>query len=124
MKVRIRFNAGGPVQKKSGKNRRLAMACGTLLIPISLMAYTLGFWSLGSDMGIAGAFGITGLFSHWQLWIALAALLQIVSSILNRYGRRGEFHAPLLLSLRILPLRPHGEESSQSAPAKNAETRV
>lgn len=124
MRVRIRLQAGRPIQRKSGKNRHLALAGGSLLIPLALMAYALGFWSLASDMGFAGAFGIGGLFSHWQIWIAAAALLHIAASVLNRYGRRGDFHAPVLLTLRLLPLRRPDGDSSRSAPSKGEGTRV
>lgn len=105
MKVRIRLGTGPPVKRKPGKNRHLALAAGALLIPASLMAYVLGFWRLASDMGLATGFAVSGLFSHWQMWIALAVLLHGTASILNRYGRAGEFQVPRLLNLRILPFR-------------------
>lgn len=105
MKVRIQLGAGRRVQRKPGKNRHLALACGALLMPVSLMAYAVGFWRLGSDMGLLAESGITGWFSHWQVAIAVAVALHATSSILNRYGRRGEFQMPRVLSLRIPPLR-------------------
>ena len=58
MVVRIRLRKGPPVTRKRGKNRHLALACGALLIPASLMAYVLGFWRLASDMGMAREFAI------------------------------------------------------------------
>ena len=100
MKVRLRLPRP-PAQRKPGKNRHLALAAGALLIPASLMAYVLGFWRLASDMGLVTGFAIAGLFSHWQVWIALAVLLHVTASILNRYGRAGEFQVPRLLSLGI-----------------------
>jgi hypothetical protein len=109
MRVRIRFETGPPIQRKSGKNRHLASACGALLIPASLMAYVLGLWSLTSDMGMSNAFGITGVLSHWQVWIAVGVLLHAFSSILNRYARVGELQVPKILNLRISSLRPLGE---------------
>lgn len=69
------------------------------------MAYVLGFWRLASDMGVAGEFGITGLFSHWQVWIVLAAALTITSSILNRYSRGGTMRVPRILQFRTPHLR-------------------
>jgi hypothetical protein len=106
MIVRIRLGTGRPIQRKLGKNRHLALACGALLIPASLMAYALGFWRLASDMGLAAEPGITGIFAHWQMCIAAAVFLHAASSILNRYGRRGQFQMPQVLNPRILPLRP------------------
>ena len=73
MVVRIRHAAWGrPIERRHGKNRNLASAFGSLMIPAALMAYVMGFWRLASDMGIAGGFSITGAFSHWQVWMALA----------------------------------------------------
>jgi|SRR5579863_664427 hypothetical protein len=106
MIVRIRLGTGRPIQRKLGKNRHLALACAALLIPASLMAYVLGFWRLASDMGFAAEPGITGVFGHWQVWIATAVSLHGASSMLNRYGRRGQFEIPQVLNPGILPLRP------------------
>jgi hypothetical protein len=97
MMVRIKLEKGPPVQRKAGKNRLVAAAIGTLLVPVTLMAYVLGIWRLASDLGMAGEFAISGLFSHWQVWIALAAALHIASASLNRYGRGGMLKGPRLL---------------------------
>jgi hypothetical protein len=88
MVVRIRFGRGHPVYKAKGKNRRLALALSALLTPAAVMASVLGFWRLAADMQWTGEFGIsTGLFSHWQVWLAVAGLLQWGAWTLNRYGR-------------------------------------
>jgi hypothetical protein len=100
MMVRIKLQAGRPVQRKVGKNRQVASAIGTLLVPVALMAYVLGVWRLASDLGMAGEFAISGLFSHWQIWVAIAAALHIASSSLNRYGRGGTLKGPRLLHFR------------------------
>ena len=105
MVIRIQLQTGRPVQRRRGKNRRLALAGAALLIPVSLMAYVLGFWGLASDMGMAGGSGFQGIFSHWQLWIAGAVALNIASSILNRYGRSGEMQVPSVLTPRFLWFR-------------------
>ena len=111
MKVRIRLFTGPPIQRTRGKNRQVALACGALLIPVCLMAYVLGFWRLASDAHLAGEFGITGVFSHWQLWMALAVFLHLGSYVLSRYGRGGELKVPRVLTPRILPLRPPDSDS-------------
>jgi hypothetical protein len=113
MMVRIKLQQGRPIQRKVGKNRLVASAIGTLLMPAVLMAYVLGIWRLASDLGMAGQFTITGLFSHWQVWIALAALLHIGSASLNRYGRGGTLKGPRLLHLRQPP-----EGNSEIPPKK------
>lgn len=97
MMVRIKLQKGPPVQRKTGKNRQVASAIGTLLMPAVLLAYVLGIWRLASDLGMAGEFAISGIFSHWQVWIGMAALLHIGSVSLNRYGRGGSLKGPRLL---------------------------
>src|SRR5580704_1629927 len=97
MILRIKLQRGRPIQRKRGKNRKVASAIGAFLVPASFMAYILGTWRLASDLGMAGEFAISGLFSHWQIWIALAAVLHIASSSLNRYGRGGALKMPKLL---------------------------
>ena len=92
MIFRIRLGTGRPIQRKLGKNRHLALACGALLVPMSLMAYVLGFWRLAADMGIAAEPGVTGVFSHWQVWIVLSIALKMLSSTLIAWGSRtGKF---------------------------------
>jgi hypothetical protein len=97
MILRVRLGQGRPITARQGKNRRLALALGALLVPASLMAYVLGFWRLASDMGAAGEFGIQGLFSHWQIWICLAVALHVSSRTLTKYGRGGDFKVPRVL---------------------------
>jgi hypothetical protein len=100
MMVRIKLSQGPPIQRKTGKNRQAASALGTILMPVVFMAYVLGIWRLASDLGMAGEFAISGIFSHWQVWIALAAALHIGSASLNRYGRGGSLKGPKLLHFR------------------------
>ena len=97
MIVKIRFPEGSPRHRRRGTNRDLSAALGALLVPASLMAYSLGFWRLASDMGLAGQFGITGAFSHWQLWIGLGVVLHGSAISLNRYSRGGALEMPHVL---------------------------
>ena len=88
MVVRIRFGRGRQVLLATRKNRRLALALGALMTPAAFMASVLGLWRLTADMKLTGEFGIaTGLFSHWQVWLVFAALLQGGAWALNRYGQ-------------------------------------
>jgi hypothetical protein len=109
MLVRIRLKTGQPIQRKRGKNRSLALGFAALLIPASLMAYALGFWRLASDLGVAGEFNITGIFSHWQVSMGTGVLLHLAAVVLNRYGRGGDLQMPRVLRPRLLPLRPPDE---------------
>jgi len=105
MLLRTRLQQGRPIQRKPGKNRHVASALSALLVPVALMAYVLGLWRVASDMGLAGEFPFSGLFSHWQVWIPLAALLQIGSSALKKYGQGGELNIPRILTLPSFPPR-------------------
>jgi hypothetical protein len=109
MIARIRLRRGRPIQRRRGKNRHVALAFAALLVPASLMAYVLGFWRLLADMGIVGQFAITGVFSHWQIWIAVGVSLHLVAYSLNRYGRGGDLEIPRFLSIRTFLGRPAPE---------------
>jgi hypothetical protein len=51
------------------------------------MAFALALWRLFSDLGWASAFVFSeGLLSHWQVWLAAAALIEFAAWALNRYG--------------------------------------
>ena len=71
-----RLTGPGPhVERRGRKNRRVALAMGSLLVPVAVMASVLGVWRLAADLKIAGDFAIAnGLFSHWQVWIASAVV--------------------------------------------------
>ena|SRR5271163_848263 len=87
MRVRIRFSQGRKVAQKRGKNKHVALAMASLLTPLAVMACVLGFWRLAADLNITKQFPITdGLFSHWQVWVTGATVLQLCAVVLNRYG--------------------------------------
>jgi hypothetical protein len=110
MILRIRLPRGRPIERRFGKNRHVALALGSLLTPLALMAYVLGLWRLASDMGFAGQFGFTGLFSHWQLWMIVGVALQGGGSLLNRYG-----HGAVLRVPRVLSHYPRPEKEAPAA---------
>ena len=114
MILRVRLQRGRPVQRKDGKNRHVALAFGSLMTPLALMPYALGFWRLAADLGFVGDSGITGVFSHWQVWIPAGALLQFAGVTLTRYGRGGELSVPRMLILPALSLRRKDEEPERS----------
>lgn len=88
MVVRILLNSETRVRHKRRKNRHVALALASLLTPGAVMACVLAFWRLAADLNAAGQFPISnGLFSHWQIWLALAAALQFCATLLNRYGK-------------------------------------
>jgi hypothetical protein len=88
MVVRIRLGKGRKPVLKKARRRRIALGVAALLTPAALMALVLAVWRLGADLRLTGSFAIpSGLFSHWQVWMGTAALLQFCSFALNRYGR-------------------------------------
>lgn len=90
MLVRIRLKRGPRIQRRTGLNRRMALAFGALLTPAALMAAALACWRLATDMNWASEFAISsGPFSHWQVWVGMAVILEIAATKLNRYGRGG-----------------------------------
>jgi hypothetical protein len=95
MRVLIRLRLGPALARRVARNRELASLTAALLTPAAAMSLVLGCWRLGADLNWTDEFVIsTGLFSHWQVWIALAALLQVCASILNRYARGGRTATP------------------------------
>jgi len=90
MVVRIRLGKWPNPAAKRARNRRLAEGIAALLTPAALMAGSLGVWALAAELKLTSAFAIdSGLFSHWQVWLGVAAGLEFCSFALNRYGRNG-----------------------------------
>jgi hypothetical protein len=55
------------------------------LTPAAVIAGVLGAWRLSSDLGWTDEFFISkGLLSHWQVWFALAGLIQSAAVSLRR----------------------------------------
>lgn len=98
MILRIRFGRGRVVRREGAKNRGPALVAGTLLAPASLMAYALGLWRLASDLGMAREFVMSGIFSHWQLWMGVGAVLHLTAHLLSRYGMSGRMQLPSAIS--------------------------
>jgi hypothetical protein len=60
------------------------------LNPATIIACGLAVWRLGEDLEWTGRFAISGgLFSHWQVWLGIAVLLQVLDSMLQRFTRGG-----------------------------------
>jgi hypothetical protein len=60
----------------------LGPLAAALLSPASAVALALAFWRLGADLGWTAQFAISsGLFSHWQVWMALSVLLTWASHL-------------------------------------------
>jgi hypothetical protein len=96
MVVRIRFAKGPALGSKVGstrteRNQHSALVLAALLSPAALVASVLALWRIAADLNVTNSFAIpSGLFSHWQVWLAAAVLLQVCSRVLNRWGRGGK----------------------------------
>ena len=89
MVIRIRFGKGPRIGKRPGV-RRAAIVMAALLTPLAALAFVLACWRIAADLNWTGGFAIpSGFFSHWQIWMGAAVLLQLCSRVLNRYGRSG-----------------------------------
>jgi len=94
MVVRIRFGQGPVVTRRNGKNSRAAMLAGSLLTLISICLLSLGIWRLCQDLDLANNFIFPdGFLSHWQVWIAAAALTQYSCWGLTRYAKAAHIRA-------------------------------
>lgn len=62
-----------------------------MLDTAALAALSLGLWRLGADLAWTDTFFIgQGLFSHWQVWLALATALKMGHIALGRTMQRAE----------------------------------
>src|ERR1017187_7961340 len=89
MIVRIRFRRGPRVERRKGKNSRVAWVAAGLLTLGSVSCLVLGLWRLGVDFGWTGDFVFPdgSVFSHWQIWLIASLLIQMAAWRLNRYGK-------------------------------------
>ena len=95
MVIRIRFKRGSRLRGKRHSNKRLALIVAALLPPLALTAGILGAWRIAADLKLAASFAIsTGLFSHWQVWVGAAVLIEACAFALNRYGKSDGPAAP------------------------------
>jgi hypothetical protein len=91
MQVRIRFGKGLQVGRARRRNKRMALAVSSLLTPGAFLASVLALWRIAADLNWTGIFPIaSGMFSHWQVWMVIAVLLQVCSRTLARYGKRDD----------------------------------
>ena len=91
MVVRIRFGKGPKVARKRGKNQRVALTVAALLTPAAFTASVLALWRIAADLNWTNSFAFpSGILSHWQVWLAAAAGLQLCARLLNRYGKGGD----------------------------------
>lgn len=72
-------------------SRSAAGPVSFLIRSLALAAGVLGVWRLGTDVGWTQDFVIsTGVWSHWQVWLALAAGLNAGASFVLRATPRDD----------------------------------
>jgi hypothetical protein len=92
MVVRIRLSYGSALRKTVAANRYAALVTSSLMTPVAVMAASLGLWRLAADLKWTGAFAISqGVFSHWQVWLAVAVGVQFAAFLLHRYATRNSY---------------------------------
>ena len=92
MQVRVKISYASTLRKARSFNWQVARGTAALLSPASVMAFVLGCWRLGADLNLTGQFAISqGLFSHWQVWLAVGAAMQLASALLARYAARRRY---------------------------------
>lgn len=78
MVVRIRIARGPGVPG-------MKPALSSFLTLLAVACFILGTWILCAGLGWAGAFVVEkGLFSHWQIWMAVGIAAQLCSFRLSR----------------------------------------
>jgi hypothetical protein len=88
MAVKLAANINPAIKRMEIASQEAAPVIGYLMTPISLIGYVLAIWRLMADLKWLGNFFIEdGLFSHWQVWLALAIGVQMLASYLSRSGR-------------------------------------
>lgn len=88
MGVGVQLKQWSTEQFKVNISPDFAVVLSTFLRPVALSAVVFAVWRLTSDMNWTKQFPISnGLFSHWQVWLAVGALLQVAATTLAR-GRR------------------------------------
>ena len=116
MVVKIRFGRGPVVARRKGKNSRIALLGAGFLTLVSICLGSLGLWRLFQDVGIAGDFIFRdGILSHWQVWIASAALSWWACWRLSQYAKQA--HQMLSAEVEVADLTTDDDGSPASLAA-------
>ncbi len=90
MVVRLRIKLGTFRAFQGPEAAQHMLTLRRWLASASAVALVTALWRLAYDLDLTGRFAISeGLFSHWQVWMALAVLLQILDAMLGRFGHGG-----------------------------------
>jgi hypothetical protein len=88
MVVKIRLPRNAALRRNKRRIGPVTFFAGSLLRLVAVPCLMLALWRLTSDLGWTGAFVVKdGLFSHWQVWLALTFGLGMLSFRLMRYAQ-------------------------------------
>ncbi|HYO79778.1 MAG TPA: hypothetical protein VES20_00125 [Bryobacteraceae bacterium] len=88
MVIRIRLRTKLRSGHRSAAAGQAAAVVSSLLTPLALMAWALGTWSLLAAMNRAGEFAFrSGIWSRWQVWMAVGVFVQFAAFLIGRVGR-------------------------------------
>jgi hypothetical protein len=77
--------AASHLLKMADYSKQYAPALSYLLIPVAMTGYALALWRLGADLDWTADFFVSdGIFSKWQVWLALAIATQAGAHHLSR----------------------------------------
>ncbi len=90
MVVRVRIRLGSGRKSNIFRTRRLLRTIRNAMASTSAVAVLFAIWCLASDLNWIGPFAIPpGPLSHWQVWLAVAVVIEVLRYRLKRYGRGG-----------------------------------
>ncbi len=119
MIIRLRLGAGRRFRPKQGDGRGVALVAAALMTPACVMASALAFWRLLADLRLTSEFAISsGLFSHWQVWVAMAVLLHLASRRLDRYARLHPVQHPVNDHAGHADVQPDRKGPAREAPVR------
>ena len=79
------------IDRTAAVSQEVSTFVAMLLSPAALISLALGIWRIGADLGWTDQFLISnGLFSHWQVWVALAIALQAVAATFSRVSQKAQ----------------------------------
>ena len=124
MLVRVRLPQGVAAGRNKTRIVPLTFLAAGLLKMAAVSCLLLALWRLTNDMGMTGEFFIqNGLFSHWQVWLAITLGLAILAFRLARYSHPPETLAVVIHNTEVLQTAAAEAEAEKPELARRSVTR-